>query len=72
MSEIARDVVNARLEALEGPPLRLVELPTADGGLELLVYDEAGRVVDTSYVPPDLVDQGAAAVPVSVPQQRRS
>ncbi|WP_411092300.1 hypothetical protein [Streptomyces sp. 049-1] len=54
-AEIARNVLTARLEVLEGPPLGLVERPAEDGGLDLLIYDEAGRLVDTSYVPPELV-----------------
>jgi hypothetical protein len=73
MSEMIPDAVNGRLEALEGPPLRLVELPTADGGLELLIYDESGQVLDTSYVPPGLVgrDEGVEP-PVQVPRQRQA
>jgi hypothetical protein len=53
--EIARDVLTGRLEALEGPALCLVELPAADGGLDLLIYDERGALVDVSYVPAELV-----------------
>lgn len=70
--EIGHNVLAARLEALEGPPLTLVERPAEDGGLDLLIYDEHGALVDVSYVPPELVDQGAPAVAVSVPRQRRS
>lgn len=50
------EVLSARLEALEGPPLLLVELPAEGGGLDLLIYDEAGRLVDVSYVPAELMD----------------
>ncbi|MDH6489648.1 hypothetical protein [Streptomyces sp. SAI-127] len=57
--EIARDVLTGRLEALEGPPLRLVEVPAADGGLDLLIYDERGALVDVSYVPAELMDAPA-------------
>ncbi|MFJ1528273.1 hypothetical protein ACIOFV_07570 [Streptomyces mirabilis] len=59
--EIARGVLTARLEALEGPPLLLVELPAEDGGLDLLIYDERGRLVDVSFVPAALVE-GAVSV----------
>jgi hypothetical protein len=52
--EIAQDVLTGRLEALEGPPLRLVEAPADDGGLDLLIYDERGALVDVSYVPAEL------------------
>lgn len=31
-----------RWATLEGMPLRLVELPTQDGGLDLLIYNKAG------------------------------
>jgi len=54
--EIARDVLAERREALEGPPLRLVELPAEDGGLDLLIYAEHGALVDVSYVPAELVE----------------
>ncbi|GAA2616801.1 hypothetical protein GCM10010304_82990 [Streptomyces roseoviolaceus] len=53
--EIARNVQTARLEALEGPPLLLVELPAGDGGLDLLIYDERGALVDVTFVPVELV-----------------
>ncbi|CAM5318554.1 hypothetical protein SCHAM137S_01942 [Streptomyces chartreusis] len=43
-----------RWEALERPPLILVELPADDGGLDLLIYDERGALVDESYVPAEL------------------
>jgi hypothetical protein len=33
----------------------LVELPAQDGGLDLLIYDEAERLVDVSYVPAELM-----------------
>jgi hypothetical protein len=55
-----------------GPPLRLVELPTADGGLELLIYDEAGQVLDTSYVPPELAGRDEVVPLVAVPRQGRA
>ncbi|MFE9309664.1 hypothetical protein ACIQCF_26115 [Streptomyces sp. NPDC088353] len=48
-----------------------MELPAEDGGLDLLIYDEAGPVVDTSFVPAGLVDQDQVAVAVTVPRQRR-
>ncbi|MFJ4469565.1 hypothetical protein ACIP2X_19020 [Streptomyces sp. NPDC089424] len=54
--EVDRDVLNGRLEALEGPALLLVERPAEDGGLDLLIYDEDGTLVDVSYVPAELVD----------------
>ncbi|MET7720664.1 hypothetical protein [Streptomyces mirabilis] len=54
--EIARDV----LEALEGPPLLLVEVPAEDSGLELLIYDEAGALVDVSFVPAALMNGPAS------------
>jgi hypothetical protein len=57
--EIAQDVLTGRLEALEGPPLRLVEAPADDGGLDLLIYDEDGHLVDVSYVPAELLDAPA-------------
>jgi hypothetical protein len=57
--EIAQDVLTGRLEALEGPPLRLVEVPADDGGLDLLIYDEDGHLVDVSYVPVELLDAPA-------------
>lgn len=59
--EIDREVLTARLEALEGPPLLLLELPAECGGLELLIYDETGALVDVSFVPAALLDR-----PVSV------
>ncbi|MGX1301352.1 hypothetical protein RKD35_002840 [Streptomyces albogriseolus] len=59
--EIARNVLTARLEALEGPPLRLVEAPAEDGGLDLLIYDEHGRLVDVSYVPAELLEPAPLA-----------
>jgi hypothetical protein len=55
--EIVQGVLTGRLEALEGPPLRLVEVPAAGGGLDLLIYDEAGRLVDMSYVPVEHADR---------------
>lgn len=55
--EIARDVLAERWEALEGPPLLLVELPAEGGGLDLLIYDERGHLVDVSYVPAELVEE---------------
>lgn len=33
-----------------------MEVPADDGGLDLLIYDEAGRLVDVSFVPAELVD----------------
>ncbi len=54
--EIVRDVLAKRWEALEGPPLLLMETPVEDGGLELLIYDEHSALVDVSYVPAELVD----------------
>ncbi|MEU0947659.1 hypothetical protein ABZ379_33905 [Streptomyces canus] len=54
--EIARDALTARLE---GPPLLLVETPAEDGGLDLLIYDERGTLVDVSYVPAELLDAPA-------------
>ncbi|MFF4401458.1 hypothetical protein [Streptomyces sp. NPDC001480] len=56
--EIARNVLTARLEALEAPPLLLVEVPAEDGGLDLLIYDEDGTLVDVSYVPADETPTG--------------
>ncbi|MEU5314381.1 hypothetical protein [Streptomyces sp. NPDC021562] len=50
--EIVREAPRARLE---GPPLLQVELPAVDGGLDLLIYDEHGALVDVSFVPPELV-----------------
>ncbi|MFF4900455.1 hypothetical protein [Streptomyces sp. NPDC001068] len=72
--EIVRAVPADRWEALEGSPLLLVELATADGGVELLIYDEAGQVVDASYVPPELVEDAEErpVLEVNVPRQRRS
>ncbi|MER7842208.1 hypothetical protein ABTY98_41595 [Streptomyces sp. NPDC096040] len=69
--EIARDVLAERWEALEGPPLLLVERPAEDGGLDLLIYDEHGALVDSSFVPAELVDRDEVAVAVSVPRQRQ-
>ncbi|MGW3971191.1 hypothetical protein ACWEFD_18065 [Streptomyces ardesiacus] len=57
--EIVQDVLAGRWEALEGPPLLLVEAPSEDGGLDLLIYDEHGLLVDTSYVPAALLDPTA-------------
>jgi hypothetical protein len=54
--EIARDVLAARWEALEGPPLLLVELPAEGAGLDLLIYDETGAVVGVSFVPDCLTE----------------
>jgi hypothetical protein len=36
-----------------------VEAPAEDGGLDLLIYDEHGALVDVSYVPAQLVDVAA-------------
>lgn len=58
--EIDRDVLTARLEALEGPPLILVELPAEGGGMDLLMYDEAGALVDVSFVSAALMDGPAS------------
>ncbi|PBC93995.1 hypothetical protein BX281_1868 [Streptomyces sp. Ag82_O1-15] len=33
-----------------------MELPAECGGLDLLIYDEQGRLVDVSYVPAELMD----------------
>ncbi|MDI9829704.1 hypothetical protein [Streptomyces sp. KAU_LT] len=60
--EIVQDVAAERWEALEGPPLELVEVPAEDGGLDLLIYDEHGALVDASYVPAELVEAGAPGV----------
>lgn len=35
-----------------------MELPAEGGSLDLLIYDEAGRLVDVSYVPAELVELG--------------
>ncbi|SOE31776.1 hypothetical protein [Streptomyces sp. OK228] len=59
--EIDRDVLAARWEALEGPPLALVEVPAEGGGLDLLIYDEAGTLVDVSFVPAALLDRPVSA-----------
>jgi hypothetical protein len=53
--EIGRDVLAGRWAALEGTPLHLVELPAQDGGLDLLIYDEHGVLVDVSYEPTELI-----------------
>lgn len=58
--EIDRDVLAGRWAALEGPPLRLVEAPAEDGGLDLLIYDEHGALADVSYVPAELVEASAS------------
>lgn len=50
-----RSALTARRETFEGPPLLLVELSSEDGGLDLLIYDEAGTVVGVSFVPAALV-----------------
>lgn len=42
---------------MKGPPLLLVELPAEHGGLDLLIYDERGTLVDVSFVPAELVLQ---------------
>ncbi|GAA2225159.1 hypothetical protein [Streptomyces indiaensis] len=55
-AEKAHNALTARREALEGPPLLLVELPSEGGGLDLLIYDEAGAVVGVSFVPAALVE----------------
>ncbi|QIY99439.1 hypothetical protein HEP87_42930 [Streptomyces sp. S1D4-11] len=55
--EIAQDVLAGRWDALKGPPLLLVELPAEHGGLDLLIYDERGTLVDVSFVPAELVLQ---------------
>lgn len=59
--ELAREVLTQRLEALERPPLRLVELPAEDGGLDLLIYNEQGHLVDVSYAPDALLDPPVSA-----------
>ncbi|MFJ7090377.1 hypothetical protein ACIQWL_08930 [Streptomyces mirabilis] len=51
---IAQDVLAARVE---GPPLLLVEVPAEGGGLELLIYDEAGTLIDVSFVPAALAEE---------------
>ncbi|MDQ0904187.1 hypothetical protein QFZ22_000172 [Streptomyces canus] len=54
--EIVEDVLTGRLAALEGPPLRLVEVPAADGGLDLLIYaDPVGGFVAGDQPPGGLV-----------------
>lgn len=63
--EIAQDVLTDRLEALEGPPLLLVEAPAEDGGLDLLIYDEHGALVDVSYVPAELAEGAPSAGPAT-------
>lgn len=57
--KIALYFAYARLETLEGPPLFMVEQPVEDGGLDLLIYDEQGRLVDVSYAPVELMDAAA-------------
>uniref|UniRef100_A0AAU3HQF4 DUF2283 domain-containing protein n=1 Tax=Streptomyces sp. NBC_01393 TaxID=2903851 RepID=A0AAU3HQF4_9ACTN len=37
----------------------MVEQPVEDGGLDLLIYDEQGRLVDVSYAPVELMDAAA-------------